>query len=613
MPDFLVAISENGSQRSGEPATTLLARLRDAGQPWRGLLSERGVCVLCRGYSPLFTETLTREHNDHAKVLLGMAFKGERPVCSTENRVPECLENITPGNVIDTLWGNYIALFVDWAKNTITLLRSPMSTLPCFYARQRDVIYLYSDFNLSPTLLEDDVRVDHDELLSRFFSVGVPTGRTGLADVKELAAGSQIRIRQSRVAEMPMIENRWSFNELAAAAADQTFSDAAARTGSAVDSVINAYESLMATPLLQLSGGFDSTVLLSAFCKNAYRNRLTCVNYFYPDSEASDERRFARLVAKHFGVDLDELPIATNVNLSETFGRAPLRPVPSGEIFSMGVSDQLISIGQERGADYRVTGEGGDQLFCQMPSVLPAIDYAATHTPGHDWFSAAFDATRLEGVSVWHVLFRMLWDGRIRKKPTRPISPPVTILHDTFVSGDVYRERAFEADIPWFESFSRLPPGKAAQVQSLALGFAQVSLTAHQQDLPVFYPLLSQPVVEACLGIPTYLSVQGGVTRAAAKAAFSDRIPAEIINRRTKGATHAFFSDTLERSWPFVKDRLMNGRLVSEGLLKHSAMETTLDQKEILRGESMRMLIRLLDTEAWLDKLNSAFRVTTPR
>ena len=48
-------------------------------------------------------------------------------------------------------------------------------------------------------------------------------------------------------------------------------------------------------------------------------------------------------------------------------------------------------------------------------------------------------------------------------------------------------------------------------------------------------PLFSQPLVELCLRIPTYVLTHGGWDRAVARRAFYDDLPPEIRNRRHKG------------------------------------------------------------------------------
>src|SRR3546814_5721791 len=59
-------------------------------------------------------------------------------------------------------------------------------------------------------------------------------------------------------------------------------------------------------------------------------------------------------------------------------------------------------------------------------------------------------------------------------------------------------------------------------------------------DLPVIHPLLSQPVIEHCLAIPTWLQCAGGCDRSIARQAFKPDLPAKVIERRGKGSPQGF-------------------------------------------------------------------------
>src|SRR3546814_16146244 len=57
---------------------------------------------------------------------------------------------------------------------------------------------------------------------------------------------------------------------------------------------------------------------------------------------------------------------------------------------------------------------------------------------------------------------------------------------------------------------------------------------------PHIAPLLSQPIVELCLSIPTWMWISGGLNRAVARKAFEGRLPAIITRRTHKGGPGGF-------------------------------------------------------------------------
>src|SRR3546814_15687375 len=67
-----------------------------------------------------------------------------------------------------------------------------------------------------------------------------------------------------------------------------------------------------------------------------------------------------------------------------------------------------------------------------------------------------------------------------------------------------------------------------------------IELYPRSTAAPQITPLLSQPIVELCLSIPTWQWVRGGRDRAVARAAVADLLPALIAQRRTKGGQTGF-------------------------------------------------------------------------
>ena len=74
--------------------------------------------------------------------------------------------------------------------------------------------------------------------------------------------------------------------------------------------------------------------------------------------------------------------------------------------------------------------------------------------------------------------------------------------------------------------------------------------------------MISQPLLELCLSLPTYLLTHGGQGRALAREAFADRIPAEIARRRSKGGVDEHATAVLQRSLPLAREMLLEGQLI---------------------------------------------------
>ena len=114
-------------------------------------------------------------------------------------------------------------------------------------------------------------------------------------------------------------------------------------------------------------------------------------------------------------------------------------------------------------------------------------------------------------------------------------------------------------------------------------------------------PLLSQPLIELCLSIPTYELAAGGVDRALARAAFSDGLPETIVRRTRKGSIDAYLDGLLSHNLPFMREVMLDGQLVHERLLDRDRIEQALSPRPPVTGRHAGELIcRHLNTEIWL-------------
>jgi asparagine synthase (glutamine-hydrolysing) len=127
------------------------------------------------------------------------------------------------------------------------------------------------------------------------------------------------------------------------------------------------------------------------------------------------------------------------------------------------------------------------------------------------------------------------------------------------------------------------------------------STFAKPSDPEDVHPLLSQPLVEVCLRIPTHVLVSGGVDRALARRAFAAEVPRAILRRRIKGEVHMFPKVLYAKNRAFVRDLLLSGSLVNDRILDHQRIERALqDAPDASDLASPTALLLLASVEAWL-------------
>jgi len=113
-------------------------------------------------------------------------------------------------------------------------------------------------------------------------------------------------------------------------------------------------------------------------------------------------------------------------------------------------------------------------------------------------------------------------------------------------------------------------------------------------------PLLSQPVVESCLRIPTWMWISGGRNRAVARSAFADILPLEVLNRRSKGTFMNYLGEVFQRNKPQIQEFLLSGRLGERGLLDLTAIRSFMESDLPLHGYVFTRIFDLCRVENWV-------------
>jgi asparagine synthase (glutamine-hydrolysing) len=88
--------------------------------------------------------------------------------------------------------------------------------------------------------------------------------------------------------------------------------------------------------------------------------------------------------------------------------------------------------------------------------------------------------------------------------------------------------------------------------------------------------------------------------RALARIAFADALPREILERRSKGGAEKLARRILTRNAPFVRECLLDGQLVQQGIVDRRRLEAALGQGPSPEGVGTVPLFDLLGTELWL-------------
>ncbi|HEY1092525.1 MAG TPA: asparagine synthase-related protein [Burkholderiaceae bacterium] len=246
------------------------------------------------------------------------------------------------------------------------------------------------------------------------------------------------------------------------------------------------------------------------------------------------------------------------------------------------------------------TGAGGDALFYELPRWWPAADYLHDNGLDAGLPAAALDAARLGKLSVWRTLALAV---RERMRPDLSARLPRMqhpLLDRDWISAHADDQRYMHPALP--EGALLLPIGKYMQTVALMhpVGYYDPFEQALAPEL--VYPLLSQPLVELCLRLPTYVLAHGGRGRALARSAFAADLPPQIANRRSKGGMEEHIKAVLDTNIDLVRDLLLEGELSRRGILDRRKVDELLSGRPTTLTCSPSQIHGLVAVEAWLSR-----------
>jgi len=483
--------------------------------------------------------------------------------------------------LIDEFWGEYVAFLVH--DNAPFVLRDPSGALSCYALRCDGFDAFVSDVEFGASLGLIDGDIDWHALSQWLVQAGLRTERTCIEGVAEILSGASWS-RKSDSWGQQTAWTPWTF-----AAPGRQFAGRDEAVDVLRDAVYQATKACAGdtqTALLEMSGGLDSSIV--AACLRKAGIPVTCVSLWTSDA-GGDERQYAQAVAEHIAAPMHFVRLS--VEDVDVANLSPIRkPRPLDHPLKR-ISDLILEReGLARNADSYFSGSGGDYVLGYLTSSAPAADALIARGPGLTFRNAVADVAELNSCSVWKV-------GALAARRVRRRSARNAVAAHTFLSGDI---TALEAQShPWLDAPRNAWPGKLETVDYLARCQGMREERDRRRVAPLRMPLLTQPVVETCLRIPSWMAVTGGRNRAVARDAFADQLPEKILKRRTKGNFTSFNAAIFERNRTVLRDILLDGRMTDKGLLDRRALEDFFNSHRPLTGNAYASVLELASIELW--------------
>ncbi|WP_077037633.1 asparagine synthase C-terminal domain-containing protein [Pelomonas sp. KK5] len=583
---------------SWDRACATAARLGDFGQDridWEPVLLRPGLQVYTRGAKPGANEAIHLQGG--LGVVLGKLFRR----CDSETAPARHLALTAAENrsilesegraLVNGFWGRYVAIF-QTASGSTRVLRDPSGALPCFRIHHEGVSIVFSwlEDALASLGTARPWAVQWDAFRA-FLLGGKLAGRqTALEGVLQILPGESIDLHDQGSTLL------WNALDFARAPNHCSADEAVQRIRQHVLTCTMAWASCYDSLLVRLSGGVDSSILFSCLAPGKTPADVIGVNY-YSEGSDSDERVYARLTAATVGRDLVERQRDPAFDLGQVLRSARTCEPVRYTGWLNGAAD--LRIATAYGAPAIFTGAGGDSVFFEFADWWPAADYLAIRGLDAGFPVAAMDAARLGKVSVWRAM------GQAFKERVAPSRLETHLLGASPLLAEEVRlavEDWRRLIHPAQRDATDVPIGKRMQTMSATHPVTYYSPFEQEAAPELVNPLLSQPLLELCLSLPTYLLTQGGYGRALARRAFAQDLPPQIVNRRSKGGLAEHVSEVLMRNIQEVRAMLLDGQLARRGLLNRANVEEVLSGRPSAIAGHASQIHGLVAAQAWVDR-----------
>lgn len=484
-------------------------------------------------------------------------------------------------SLLSDYWGGYVAILAR-RDGKVSIFRDPSGLLPCYFRTAGSGILMSSDAGE----LGRRGGVDFLEVARFLANAGAPSRKTCLEGVEVLIAGECLTVS----AASRRLETWWSPWDWTDAPAKRRLAAAAQQLRGAALDCIESWASCFPSILIGVSGGLDSSIVASAAVRQA--SALHCLTMIESDA-MGDERRYASILTSALGVTL----IERHYDLADVdIGRAvaPHHPWPHAPFYMQAIAAVHADLLREQPFDVIFSGNGGDNIFCSLRSASPVVDRFMAEGARPGLFETVRDLSDLTGASGATIL-RHAWS----RYADRDRQPQLHRDLSGLSSAAVALIDAPEATHPWMEAPGDRLPGKAAHVRLLARAQRSVELYPRRGHPQHVAPLLSQPIVETCLAIPTWQWVEGGRDRAIARAAFRSIVPDALLRRTSKGGPSGFMHRIYRANAEKAEALLRDGLLAKAGWLDLSILDGA-SRPTAEGSEKAQRILTLCAAENWV-------------
>lgn len=486
--------------------------------------------------------------------------------------------------LVDSCWGAFCAILTDPDSGEICALPDPSGLMPIYRYESGQHAFLTNDIALLAAAGLANPMPDWSNIDIYLRWPELRRASTCLAGIVELVPGDLVDVSNGVTRA-----RLWQPQRFLPKGAGPSFEDAIKQLRETAIMVLSEWSGHFGRAVVAASGGVDSSLICAAL-SNGGRG-FACATLATADP-SGDERRFAERLASHLGVPVrSKIYDLAAVDLLRPASRS--LPRPQRKTFMQSIDRALAEVGHELNAAVVFDGNGGDNLFCFMHSAAPVVDSLRVRGLGAETLATLFDMCRLTGAgagTMSRAVVRRLWqcgDGASWQADNR------------LLDGDGPAPSECTALRDWMGVQAGRHSGKRDHLDLILRCQNHLHYLPVQDDQRRFSPLMSQPLLELCLSLPTWLWCRGGLNRAVARSAFARDLPAEIAVRTSKAGPDSFIRTIFSSKRAQLRELLLDGLLTKHGLVDRRATEKALETDPMSGGSLIYRLLDLAEAEAW--------------
>lgn len=545
------------------------------------------LATLCAGEARLWLadDTEVVDLGPHGLAIGALFARGDAMPCRSvgfDGRTGGGVEGAAR-KLLDQYWGAYAAILTSGCEASIAVLVDPSGLLPVYAYETASHVLFTPHVRLLARCCDTRPRVDWTELHSFLCRPDLRQRATCLEGIYELRPGSLLAIG----AGLRFDKLLWCADAFMPAADQRPWPELVDELRGVAITAIGAWGKRLGPVAVAASGGVDSSFICGAL--HAGGVSFACITAATPDP-SGDERAAVRRLASHLGVSYAEGTYDPSRFDAHECASAAL-PRPSRKSFLNGVDRLFSAAAEDLGAAVVFDGNGGDNLFCYLHSAAPIADRLRADRSTAGWLTTFLDVCRVTGCDVGTMARatsrRLRKAGRLPEWPadSRLLARPAQLFADT------------EPLRPW--TGISVGPHRGKHDHLALIMRAQNHLHGLSSPVARFSPLMSQPLLELCLSIPTWSWCAGGLNRSLARHAFAGELPPAIRARTAKAGPDSYIRAIFDRNRRSIAQTLLDGVLLGAGLLDRGAVESALTIDAASEGSLVYRLLDLAEAELW--------------